>query len=242
MTRYTVSQIARRTGLTARALHHYENKRLLAPVARSDAGYRLYGDRELSRLQHIVSLRMLGFSLDEIRACLDADAPSLAQALAGQVSRLRAMVVRQQDLLHRLERIAQRAQSGETIDSETLLDSIEATTTMEKYFTPEQMQTIKARGEALGAERIHEVEQAWPQVIAGMQAALTLDKDPASAEVQALARRWRALVREFTGGDAGIKRSMNTMFREEPDTMQKQTGIDPALMAYACKAIGLLGD
>jgi hypothetical protein len=113
---------------------------------------------------------------------------------------------------------------------------------MEKYFTPDQMRTIEARGAELGAERIREVEQAWPQVIAGMQAALALDKDPASAEVQALARRWRTLVREFTGGDAGIQRSVNTLFREEPSTMQQRTGIDPALMAYACKAIGLLGD
>ena len=242
MKRYTVSQIARRTGLTVRALHHYESKRLLVPVARSDAGYRLYGERELLRLQHIVSLKLLGFSLEEIRACLDADAPSLAQALASQVDRLRAVVVRQQALLLRLERVARQAQSGETIDPETLLNSIEASTIMEKYLTPEQMQSIRQRGEVLGADRIREVEQAWPDVIAGMQAALTLDKDPHSAEVQALARRWRALVREFTGGDAGIQHSMNTMFREKPDTMRAQTGIDPALMTYACTAIGLLDD
>jgi DNA-binding transcriptional MerR regulator len=242
MTLHTISQIARRTGMTVRSLHHYEAKGLLVPAARSDAGYRLYGERELLRLQHIASLKALGFSLAEIRACLDADAPSLAEALTRQVDRLRAAVVRQQDLLTRLERVVRQLAAGETIDAETLLNSIEATTIMEKHFTPEQMQSIKARGAALGPQRIRDVEQAWPDVIAGMQAALTLDKDPRSAEVQALARRWRALVREFTGGDAGIQRSMNTMFREEPDTMRQQTGIDPALMAYACKAIGLLGD
>lgn len=242
MSLITISQIARRTGMTVRSLHHYEAKGLLTPAARSDAGYRLYGERELLRLQHIASLKALGFSLVEIRACLDADAPSLAEALGRQVDRLRATVVRQQELLLRLERVARQAAAGETIDAETLLNSIEATTLMEKYFTPEQMQSIKARGDTLGPQRIADVEQAWPDVIAGMQAALTLGKDPHADEVQALARRWRALVREFTGGDAGIQRSMNAMFREEPDTMRQQTGIDPALMAYACNAIGLLGD
>ncbi|WP_165371495.1 MerR family transcriptional regulator [Pseudolysobacter antarcticus] len=237
---YSVSQIAKRTGVTVRTLHHYEAKGLLYPATRSAAGYRLYGENELLRLQHIAALKMLGFPLNEIRDCLDANAPSLAEALTCQVDRMRGTIVRQQALLIRLERVARQALSGETIDTETLLNSIEASTIMEKYFTEEQMQTIKQRGDTLGPQRIREVEQAWPNVIAGMQAALKLDKDPASEEVQILARRWRELVREFTGGDSGIQRSVNTMFHDDADTMQSQTGIDPALMTYASKAIGLL--
>ncbi|MDR3388564.1 MAG: MerR family transcriptional regulator [Rudaea sp.] len=241
MTLYTVSQIAKRTGITVRTLHHYEAKGLLTPAQRSDAGYRLYGASELKRLQHIVSLKALGFPLTEVRACLDADAPSLTQALTSQIDRLRETVVRQQDILLRLEQVAQRAAQGESIDAETLLASIEATTVMEKYFTTEQMQSIKRRGEALGSGRIHAVEQAWPDVIAGMQAALQLNKDPASAEVQVLARRWRSLVREFTGGDRAIQGSLNTMYKQEP-AVQAKTGIDPALMAYACAAMKLIQD
>ncbi len=242
MSFYTVSQIARRTGVTVRTLHHYEAEGLLVPARRSDAGYRLYGRDELTKLQYIVSLKALGFSLAEIRACLDTGAPSLAEALVRQVDRLRDGIVRQQSLLIRLERIAQRVAGGEEIDAETLLSSIEASTLMEKYFTPEQMQTIQRRGEELGPERIHAVEQEWPTVIAGMQAAMRLEKDPANEEVQALARRWRSLVREFTGGNSGVQQSLNTMFRENADEMRKRTGIDPQLMAYACKAIALLAD
>ena len=140
------------------------------------------------------------------------------------------------------ERVAHAAAAGATIDAETLFDSIEATTIMEKHFSPEQLQTIRQHGEALGPARIREAELAWPQVIAGMQAALTLAKDPASAEVQALARRWRSLVREFTGGDAGLQHTLGTLYREQPAAMQERTGIDPALMAYASTAIGLLAD
>ena len=239
---YTVSQIARRTQITVRTLHHYEAKGLLMPAQRSAAGYRLYGAGELRRLQHVVSLKALGFSLAEIRSCLDADAPSLGQALLRQVGRLREAVVRQQELVQRLEHVARQALHGETIDAETLLSSIEASTVMEKYFTPEQMQSIQQRGQELGPERIRAVEQAWPDVIAGMRAAMELAKDPASAEVQALARRWRGLVREFTGGDAGIQHSVNTMFRQEPAQMQARTGIDPKLMEYASGAIKLIAD
>jgi MerR family transcriptional regulator, thiopeptide resistance regulator len=241
MTLFTVSQIAQRTGMSVRTLHHYEAKNLLAPACRSDAGYRLYGEGELKRLQHIVSLKALGFSLAQIRACLDADSPSLHQALTSQIGRLRETVVRQQDLLARLEHVAQQAARGETIDAETLLASIEATNVMEKYFTTEQMQSIKRRGDELGPERIQAVEQAWPQVIAGMQAALQLEKDPACAEVQALARRWRSLVREFTAGDSGIQHSLGEVYKREPG-VQAKTGIDPDLMDYACRAMKLIDD
>ena len=153
---------------------------------------------------------------------------------------MREGIVRQQDLVKRIEHIAWLAAQGKAIDADTLLSSIEASTTMEKYLTPEQMQTVRRRGEELGAERIEAVQNEWPKVIAGMQAAMTLGKDPASEEVQSLARRWRALVREFTGGDAGIQRSMGTMFRENAEEMRAKTGIDPALMTYACNAIALL--
>ncbi|HEY8682934.1 MAG TPA: MerR family transcriptional regulator [Rhodanobacter sp.] len=236
----SVSQVARCTGVTVRTLHHYEACGLLRPAARSGAGYRLYGEAELRRLQHIVSLKALGLTLDAIRTSLDADAPSLADALRRQVARLRETITRQHELLVRLERLEQRLAAGEVIDGDTLLSTIEASTIMEKYLTTEQLEIIRQRGEMLGSERIHEVEQAWPQVIAGMTAAMQLDKDPASDEVRALAQKWRSLLREFTGGDAGIQRSLNTMFKQEAGTMQQHTGIDPVLMAYVGKAMDAL--
>ena len=235
----SVSQVARRTGVTV-TLHHYEACGLLRPTARSAAGYRLYGEAELRRLQHIVSLKALGLTLDAIRCSLDTDAPSLAEAVCRQAHRLRETTAHQHALLLRLENLQQRLAAGAAIDGDTFLKTIEASTIMENYLTTEQQQAVQQRGEILGAARIREVEQAWPQVIAGMTAALQLDRDPASEEVQALAAKWRALLREFTGGDAGIQHSLNRMFSEEPATMQQHTGIDPALLAYACRAIAAL--
>lgn len=236
----SVSQVARRTRVTVRTLHHYEACGLLMPASRSDAGYRLYGEVELRRLQHIVSLKALGLSLDAIHTCLHADTPSLADALSRQTSRLRETIARQHDMLLCLEKLQQRLAAGEVIDGDTLLQTIEASTIMEKYLTTEQRDSVRRRGETLGAERIHEVEQAWPQVIAGMAAAMQLDKDPAGDDVRLLAEKWRSLVREFTGGDAGIQRSLNTLFAQEPATMQQRTGIDPALIDYARRAIAAL--
>ncbi len=67
---YTVGEVARWSGVTVRALHHYEHIALLSPAARSASGYRVYDDADLERLQQILFYRELGFSLDHISVVL----------------------------------------------------------------------------------------------------------------------------------------------------------------------------
>ncbi|OYV00420.1 MAG: MerR family transcriptional regulator, partial [Burkholderiales bacterium PBB5] len=61
-----VGELAQRSGLTVRALHHYEQIGLLTPSARSSAGYRLYGRDDVARLHAIQALRGLGLALKDI--------------------------------------------------------------------------------------------------------------------------------------------------------------------------------
>lgn len=71
MRTYLVTDVARMAGVTVRTLHHYEAIGLLMPADRTPAGYRLYGDADLLRLQQILIERELGLSLEEIRRLLD---------------------------------------------------------------------------------------------------------------------------------------------------------------------------
>ena len=71
-----VGELAKRTGLTVRALHHYDEIGLLKPSLHTEAGYRLYTADDVARLQRVLSLRQLGFSLEQVRDCLDALAKS----------------------------------------------------------------------------------------------------------------------------------------------------------------------
>ncbi|HEX6558894.1 MAG TPA: MerR family transcriptional regulator, partial [Longimicrobiales bacterium] len=61
-----VGELAERTGLTVRALHHYEQLGLLVPAGRTPAGHRLYSDASVAQLQKIAALKQLGMSLEEI--------------------------------------------------------------------------------------------------------------------------------------------------------------------------------
>lgn len=86
--RYQVSDVARMAGVSVRTLHHYDEIGLLRPSARSPAGYRLYDDDDLVRLQQILVHRALGFSLEQIRAALDRSVVARVAALREQRARL----------------------------------------------------------------------------------------------------------------------------------------------------------
>lgn len=100
-----------------------------------------------------------------------------------------------------------------------------------KYYTPEQLEEIKRRGEQIGPERIHAVEAEWPKLIAEVRAEMEAGTDPADPKVQALARRWQGLLAEFTGGNPAIQNSLNQMWAQEP-ALGQMTGIDEKLSAY----------
>lgn len=68
---YTVKEVSTLSGVTVKALHHYHKIGLLMPAEISDAGYRLYGKRELERLQEILFYRELDIPLDKIKELLN---------------------------------------------------------------------------------------------------------------------------------------------------------------------------
>lgn len=83
-TLWTVAQVARQAGITARTLHHYDRIGLLRPGLKTEAGYRLYGQAERERLQEILFLRELDFPLGEIAAILDHPAYDRKEAMRRQ--------------------------------------------------------------------------------------------------------------------------------------------------------------
>ena len=93
----TVKQISSLTGVSVRTLHHYDSIGLLKPTAITEAGYRLYDDAALHRLQQILLLRELGFPLKDIPAILDAPEDVRRQALDDHIRQLDAKRRRLQD-------------------------------------------------------------------------------------------------------------------------------------------------
>src|SRR5437588_7172410 len=97
-TLWQVGELARQTGLSVRTLHYYEEVGVLAPSGRTEAGYRLYSEADVARLQQIRSLRQLGFSLEEVRDCLGRPDFAPQRVLQLHLARLREQVELQQRL------------------------------------------------------------------------------------------------------------------------------------------------
>lgn len=100
---YQVKQVARLTGVSVRALHHYDEIGLLVPSGHTRAGYRLYDDGDLLRLQQILLQRELGMSLEEIRRSLDDPGFDRRAALERQRRELAARADRMAAMLRAVD-------------------------------------------------------------------------------------------------------------------------------------------
>jgi DNA-binding transcriptional MerR regulator len=230
-----VGVVSKRTGVTVRTLRYYEEIGLLSPSERTEGRHRLYTARDLARLQQIKSLQHLGFSLEEVRDCLERPEYSPLRVVELQLTRLRQQIELEQRLCRRLEALAMGLRKTQECSVEELLQIIEGITMFEKHFTAEQMEKIQERGRQLGPERIREVEAEWPRLIAEVRAEMQKGTDAASERVQGLAKRWTELVHEFTGGDPGIEAGVRSVYRGEP-SVRERSGLDPTIIEYMGRA------
>jgi DNA-binding transcriptional MerR regulator len=168
-----VGEAARATGLTVRALHHYDEEGLVRPSERTPAGHRLYGTRDLARLEQVAALRRAGLGLEDIAGAL----------ASGDV---RAALER------RLAEVDQELAAGADV-RRRLVNAIKELRMIERK--------LQERRAAVGDERIAEVEREWGELFAELERHRVAGTDPADPAVRALAERGDALFAEFHGGD-----------------------------------------
>lgn len=234
-----VGELAKATGVSVRTLHYYDEIGLLQPSSVTGSGHRVYGAAELARLQQIKSLRQLGFSLDQVRTYLDTPGYSPRGVIALHVERLREQIDRQQRLVALLETLDRELAASSPMSPDDFVRAIQAMTLVEQAFTPEEIAEIRQRGERAGREHVRAVEREWPVLIAQVRAEMLAGTDAASERMRPLISRWRALVREFTGGNPSIERKVRATFVNEPRRMAA-AGLDPELFAYVNTAIRAL--
>jgi MerR family transcriptional regulator, thiopeptide resistance regulator len=238
-TELKVGELARRTGLSIRALHHYDAIGLLKPSAHTASGHRLYTAADIARLHHILSLKQLGFSLEEIAGTLGRADFSALRVVELRLQRAREQLDEQRQLCDRLDALARQLRAAEPVSADDFLQTLEVLAMFEKHYTPEQLKELEARRQTLGEDAMQEAQAEWPRLIARMREELDRGSDPASEPVRALATRWRELIRAFTGGNPGIEKSLKTLYQQEPRMAERQ-GRDPKLTEYVNRAMAAL--
>ncbi|MBC5580189.1 MerR family transcriptional regulator [Anaerofilum sp. BX8] len=207
----TVGQLAKKMGVTVRTLQYYDRVGLLKPTALSEGGRRLYSARDMVRLHQILSLKYLGFSLQEIQGQLfNLDTP---QQVADMLDRQEQLVRRQIDELNTaLEALV--AFRGEvlqmnTVDFDRYADII-ALLRMHnesywilKLFDTDLNDHVRRRfadRPELGTHILESYHSMVDEILALKQAGCA----PENEEAIDLGRRWWQMILEFTGGDMDL--------------------------------------
>jgi DNA-binding transcriptional MerR regulator len=208
---YHVRAFADLAGVTVRALHHYDRLALLRPK-RTRAGYRLYGLRELERLEQIVALKFLGLPLKQIKAVLDRDGRPLPEVLRAQRRALEEKRRRLDQAIGAIADAESSIQRGQPVDPVVIrriirtIDTQGDTDMMKKYYSDEARAELeRRRREMTPAQQAATAEDGtrrWRALFSEIEAAL--DDDPSSARAQAFVDRWDALIHEFTQGNPEI--------------------------------------
>ena len=222
---WKIGELAARTGLTVRTLHHYDEIGLLS-AQRSEGGHRVYDDAAVQRLYRIVSLRSLGFPLEAIADALDSERFDPRAAVEDHLCRLEAQIEQERRLQRQLRALLDR------LDVDDFLTTIEELTMRERYYTPEQLEQLEQRRQTLGDDAIRNAEREWAEIFATLRAELDKGTDPADPKLRPLAQRGRELIAMFTGRDAGIQDSLKRMWENEDAEQVSRGMVDAEVMAY----------
>ncbi len=248
MATWTVGQVADVFGVTVRTLHHYDEIGLLVPSERSAAGYRLYTDADLMRLQQVVVYRRLELPLEEIRDLLDgADDPvdhlrrqrDAVMARLGELSELVAAIDRA------LERALERQMSNQPATPEELkelfgdgfkdeyqaeaeerwgeTDAWKQSAARTARYTKADWEAVKAEMDAVNAAFVAALRAGEPST---SEAAM----DAAEAHRRHIEARFYDLTHEF-------HRCLADMYVADPRFAKNYDDLEPGLAQYVRDAI-----
>ncbi len=244
MTSWTVGQVADLVGVTVRTLHHYDEIGLLKPSERSSAGYRLYTEADLARLQQVVVYRRLELPLDEIATLLRGDADA-----AAHLRRQRDVVIHRLDELHGLvsaiDRALERTMEHRPATPEDLkelfgdaFDDGYQQEAQERWGETEQWQQSRSRTASYTPADWRDVKAEMDAVNAAFVAALASGEPPTGAAAMDAAEQHRRHIDErFYAVSYDFHRGLADMYVADPRFTKTYEDLAPGLAAYVHDAI-----
>lgn len=239
----TVHEVSELTGVSIRALHHYDKIGLLSPSVRTDAGYRLYDHDDLVRLQEILLFRELEFPLKDIRDIIDSPDFDQSRALEQQIHLLelrRAHIDNLIDLAVGMKAMGVRALTFEPFDTSKIDEYAEqakvswGTTPAWKEYEQKSADRTKEENRAVGEELFELFEPFGRMAAEGA--------DPASPEATAQAQLIQDFITEhfYTCTDE-IFQGLGRMYGSGGDfTRSINANAGEGAAEFAMRAIGAL--
>ncbi|WP_380280125.1 HEAT repeat domain-containing protein [Kitasatospora purpeofusca] len=210
-----IGEVARRSGVSARMLRHYESLGLVRPTGRTDAGYREYTDGDVRRIFHIESLRSLGLSLRDVGRALDDPGFAPAELVDDLIRGTRERIAAETELLTRLRRIGAAEPAGweDVLRTVALLQALGSTSARTRHraalsATEDAPAPVEALVEAVLGESDPNVAGAlrWALAHSGQEASALLAKGLGSPSAKVRKRAVQALAELRDAGATAVLR------------------------------------
>lgn len=205
----TVGEAAKKTGVTVRTLQYYDKEGLLSPSAESEGGRRLYTDKDLVILHQIISLKSLGFSLDDIKQRLVfLETPAdVANALTEQADDIRRKIEQLKASLSAIEQLKVEVLQMQTVNFKTYADIIvnlqmkNNSYYLIKHFDDDMLDHIRSQfDKESGLDFMDKFNRLSDEIV-------QLQKEnvsPESEKCQQVVKQYWSLIMEFTKGDMSM--------------------------------------
>ena len=240
----TVGEVARKMGVTVRTLQYYDKEGLLSPSAESEGGRRLYTDKDLVMLHQIVSLKSLGFSLEDIKGRLiSLETPAdVANALTEQADDIRKKIEQLTSSLSAIEQLKAEVLQMQTVNFKKYADIIinlqmkNDSYYLIKRFDDDTLDHIRSRfNKESGLDFMDRFNRLSDEIV-------QLQKEnvpPESDKCQQVVKEYWNLIMEFTNGDMSMLPKLMEVGNIDTATnaweeRQKIVNdyLDPALQVY----------
>ena len=205
----TVGEVAKKMGVTVRTLQYYDKEGLLSPSAESEGGRRLYTDKDLITLHQIISLKSLGFSLDDIKERLiSLETPAdVANALTEQADDIRKKIEQLQASLSAIEQLKAEVLQMQTVNFKKYADIIvnlqmkNDSYYLIKRFDDDTLDHIRSQfDKESGLDFMDRFNRLSDEIV-------QLQKEkvpPESEKCQQVVKEYWGLIMEFTNGDMSM--------------------------------------
>ena len=244
---YTVGQVAKTARVSIRALHHYDHIGLLRPSSRTAAGYRLYGESDLLRLQQILFFEELDSPLRQIQDTLDDPVFDHLEALENHRRLLRKQAERLARLLMTVDKTNQRLrEDGVELTDGDLYEGF-AQEQVERYerearelYDPELVKESERRIRKMSKTQWEGLKREGEEVtrlIAGL-----IDKPAGDPEVQTLIGQHHGWIERFYDAPAEVYRGLGELYAEHDDFRDYYNKYRAGLADYMRAAMAYYAD
>ena len=246
---YTVNECARLAGISACTLRYYDQIGLLSPARLTAAGYRLYGSREVDRLQQILLYRAMEIPLSQIREMLQDPGFDRERALNGHLATLREKRAQLDTVIQTVEKSLQQLKGECTMKDSEKFEGLRRRAVEEnearygreirRRFGDEAMDGANEKSRSL-SEKQWEDREALQQCVNDALRRALMTSDPGSPEAMELARLHRKWLCSYWKDDTYTKeahRALAAMYVQDERFFAYYEGVIPGGAAFLQQAI-----